>query len=550
MTQIKKILDKQGEEVFIRTSTKAVVDGNGYTVESRLQAMIDDKQDTLESGMNIKTINNQSLLGGGNISIQDGTIIDTVNVSVDNNTGVPSATGSISGTTLTLSFSNLRGADGDPAPAEDVVPAVNDWLANHPEATTTVETSSIDFYKLSPSVRDSLDDPIGLHKSIMYVTYTSGTLANDGTITTGSGYVSDYLQVVPGETLVFSNATSSKLAYYDSSKTFIPSLVSVSSGINEYVVPSTAYWIRIQELYNGGASFYHPIRYMDTPKNKSFADLITSPLKTTISIGFTGDSNTAGYGLGTGDKSWADLIGTALSELTSFRFDMNSPWVESIGFSPYSSQANFKNNSQMSIWTDAPSITIGWSEKYSSTWKWYVDGVYQEDKDSASTLALDGSFHKVTAKFTGGQLVAPFFTISKTITYTQTGLTGASISNMPYSGTYDWIFIMIGTNHRSDYYKVNFYYAQYYGRGTYVVPFPNHKTDASYSISQLQAYHQMIDFFRNFGYDIINCADVNAAPFIDNTLYQNDLIHFNALGHKIIANMVSGKLGLPIYIKS
>lgn len=42
MAQIKKITDKQGNEVFIRTSTKAVVDSNGYTVESRLQAMQDE----------------------------------------------------------------------------------------------------------------------------------------------------------------------------------------------------------------------------------------------------------------------------------------------------------------------------------------------------------------------------------------------------------------------------------------------------------------------------------------------------------------------------
>lgn len=42
MTQIKKILDQQGNEVYIRTSTKAVVDENGYTAESRLQAMQDE----------------------------------------------------------------------------------------------------------------------------------------------------------------------------------------------------------------------------------------------------------------------------------------------------------------------------------------------------------------------------------------------------------------------------------------------------------------------------------------------------------------------------
>lgn len=35
-----------------------------------------DKQDTLVSGTNIKTINNESLLGSGNISIQGGTATD------------------------------------------------------------------------------------------------------------------------------------------------------------------------------------------------------------------------------------------------------------------------------------------------------------------------------------------------------------------------------------------------------------------------------------------------------------------------------------------
>ena len=53
------------------------------------------------------------------VPIAGGTDIDTVNVTVDNNTGTPSATGSVSGNTLTLAFHNLKGATGPQGPKGD-----------------------------------------------------------------------------------------------------------------------------------------------------------------------------------------------------------------------------------------------------------------------------------------------------------------------------------------------------------------------------------------------------------------------------------------------
>jgi hypothetical protein len=41
-------------------------------VVKKVNELVDNKQDTLVSGTNIKTINNQSLLGSGNIDIQGG----------------------------------------------------------------------------------------------------------------------------------------------------------------------------------------------------------------------------------------------------------------------------------------------------------------------------------------------------------------------------------------------------------------------------------------------------------------------------------------------
>lgn len=110
-------------------------------LDERYLAEIDDKQDVLVSGTNIKTINNQSVLGSGNIEITSGTqsdwnetnisdpayiknkptiqTINTVNVSVDNDTGTPSATGSVSGTTLSLNFHNLKGQQGNTGSSVD-----------------------------------------------------------------------------------------------------------------------------------------------------------------------------------------------------------------------------------------------------------------------------------------------------------------------------------------------------------------------------------------------------------------------------------------------
>lgn len=49
---------------------------NWFYDENEVNDLLDDKQDTLISGTNIKTVNNNSLLGSGNINIQGGSSVD------------------------------------------------------------------------------------------------------------------------------------------------------------------------------------------------------------------------------------------------------------------------------------------------------------------------------------------------------------------------------------------------------------------------------------------------------------------------------------------
>lgn len=63
-----KQLSENGTQFYPETHVTAVIDGNGASVDTLLSG----KQNTLVSGTNIKTINNTSLLGSGNISITSG----------------------------------------------------------------------------------------------------------------------------------------------------------------------------------------------------------------------------------------------------------------------------------------------------------------------------------------------------------------------------------------------------------------------------------------------------------------------------------------------
>lgn len=68
MASINKLIDKNGDQFFPITHISAVIGSDGET----LTADLANKQDTLVSGDSIKTINNQSLLGAGNLTISNG----------------------------------------------------------------------------------------------------------------------------------------------------------------------------------------------------------------------------------------------------------------------------------------------------------------------------------------------------------------------------------------------------------------------------------------------------------------------------------------------
>lgn len=163
---IRYIKDKDDEVFFPVAHEKGVVDSSGTTLETKLG----QKQDTLVSGTSIKTINNESILGSGNITVQTSITTDatptsgstnpvqsggvytalsgkqqsisSVNVTVDNNTGTPSATASVSGSTMSIAFSNIKGGQGEPGSTPEFSVGTVSTLPAGSQATVSITGTS------------------------------------------------------------------------------------------------------------------------------------------------------------------------------------------------------------------------------------------------------------------------------------------------------------------------------------------------------------------------------------------------------------------------
>jgi hypothetical protein len=382
-----------------------------------------------------------------------------------------------------------------------------------------------------------------------YVAYTQATLNADGTLNeSGIGFTTDYLPVIPGETLFLSATVTNKVAFFSKSKEYIGQ-ITVASGQTNYTVPENAALARFGNQYNGGNSVRFECREKPQQGITRLKDLIFSPLHSSVDLLVTGDSNTYGYGLSDRqNEGWAYLFAKMLATITEIHVGYMSPYAHALAYSSYSSTANFRTGSRLAIYTDAQSVTLNYNKGYGETWKWYVNDVEQAETEKTISGLGDG-VKKVEVRFTGGQTVNPNLSISKTITVTNKAIIGCGIGNCPIEEGHDWLVLMIGTNNRNvdggmiEWGKA---YLAYAGKGTYIVPFPNRKTDASYVASQAQVYGELTSTLRSINYEICDASDFGYAFIQDDSLYQSDMIHYSAKGHKAIANIVGGKLGFPI----
>lgn len=311
-----------------------------------------------------------------------------------------------------------------------------------------------------------------------YVSYTQATLNADGTLNeSGIGFTTDYLPVIPGETLFLSTNITAKVAFFSKNKDFIGQ-ITVASGQTNYTVPENAALARFQNQYNGGSIVPFECREKPQQGITRLKDLIFSPLHSSVDLLVTGDSNTYGYGLSDREnEGWAYLFAKMLATITEIHVGYMSPYAHAVAYSDYASSSNFRAGSRLAIYTDAQSVTLNYGDAYSETWKWYVNDV--ELAEAGKTISgLGDDVKKVEVRFTGGQTVNPNLSISKTITVTNKAVVGCGTDNCPIEAAHDWLVLMIGTNNRGvggGMVNNGKEYLSYAGKGTFIVPFPNRK---------------------------------------------------------------------------
>lgn len=126
-TEISTALSSKADTATTYTKTET---------DNAITAATSTKQDTLVSGTNIKTINNESILGSGNINIQGGGSSYTAGDGIDITNGVISVTGKIDTTTYNTytAATNSRLSEDEEVTAA-ALNNINDRLSEDEEVT-------------------------------------------------------------------------------------------------------------------------------------------------------------------------------------------------------------------------------------------------------------------------------------------------------------------------------------------------------------------------------------------------------------------------------
>ena len=169
-------------------------------VIDKINELVDDKQDTLVSGTNIKTINGTSLLGSGNIDIQGGGSTYTAGDGIDITNNVISVDG-VSTSEVTLATVATSGSSNDLS-NKPTIPTVNN-------ATLTIQKNGSNVATFTANASSNITANISVPTNTNELTNGAGFITSSAL----SGYQTT-------ANLVTSVSSSSTDSQYPSAKLF------------------------------------------------------------------------------------------------------------------------------------------------------------------------------------------------------------------------------------------------------------------------------------------------------------------------------------------
>ena len=183
--RVANILSDHVKDGTAHTNIGSSASATQSTINSSIDTALGNKQATLVSGTNIKTVNNETLLGSGNITIQGGSSVDVVTSweATLSDSKVPSeklVKNSLDDKISKSSTSGLIKNDGSVDTSTYVeTSAITDMLTTN-DVVDNLTTSAIDAplsAKQGKALKDSLD------------THTHGNLSNDGKVGSNANYI-------------------------------------------------------------------------------------------------------------------------------------------------------------------------------------------------------------------------------------------------------------------------------------------------------------------------------------------------------------------------
>lgn len=413
-------------------------------------------------------------------------------------------------------------------------------------SVTNYNTINQHFYNSGVTGKYDLKDGYG-YTADMYI-------AADGTETTRTGLKFSVTDYIPVEASVPYTTFGIGYALYSEDKTFISAVVNIANIEVREFVPTENGFVRISYRNEGRWNYCRlcksedktktPLDYL--PKVSPFSDP-TIPCE----IDLFGDSNSYGYGLSDTANSWANRLGSLITNMpTSIRNNAGVMSVFSVSYDEYP-KLGTTGVLYFSAYTDSFII----HGQYITAVDVYIDGVAQTQMTtSPAEYAVGWGYHTIELRGVTGNNVIYGIVTNKKRSFTNNAVTGKNSDWLTNSSrpalAGNIAMVMLGTNDRTLTYGESAehfvkFIRECYASGIEVYlfsPIPT-KAGGENHTTYIKSINEVINEIPNVNY-IDVYKDMQLFSLLSTETLYNDALHLNEYGHKVLYCIAASGLKL------